>query len=222
MMLATVVGTVLSGFTTKLIGYYNQYAILGTCIASVGAGLLTTFQVDTPQAKWIGFQVVYGFGYGLCYQVPNLAIQAILPKRDAPMGFALCLFGGLLVSSVALAVGENILANQLVDGLSEFPGFDRDMVTSGSVLSLLDSLPDDLRQRGLFVYNEALRKVFQVGLVITCFSVLGAFPLSWQKIKTEEKKGDIEADGANKGEKGEDVKDSDVKDGEAKSGEVKN
>lgn len=187
-MLSTVVGTIIGGFSTKKIGYYTQWAIIGSALSTVGAGLLITLEVDTSKAKWIGYQVVYGFGYGLCYQIPNLAIQTVLPKRDAPTGFALCLFGGLLAASVFLAVGENVLANQLVQRLDGVPGFDRSHVTAGGVLSLLDSLPEDLREKGLIAYNEALRKVFQVGLIVTALSVIGGFTLEWKSVNEEEEK----------------------------------
>jgi MFS family permease len=185
-MAATIVGTILGGFSTSKIGYYTPFAILGACLASVGAGLLMTLQVDTSQGKWIGYQVLYGFGFGLLYQIPNLAIQTVLPKDDAPTGFALCLFGGLLVSAVFLSVGENVLATQLVKRLSGFPGFDPSLVIGGGATSLLNALPPNLRETGLIAYNEALRKVFLIGLIATCLSVLGAASLEWRSVKKKE------------------------------------
>lgn len=63
---------------------------------SVGAGLLTTLQVDTGEGKWIGYQVLYGIGLGLCFQVPNLAAQTVLPKNDVTIGLSLMLFESAL------------------------------------------------------------------------------------------------------------------------------
>jgi hypothetical protein len=67
--------SIFGGITTQKIGHYTPYAIAGSCIMSVGAGLLTTLQVDTGEGKWIGYQIIYGFGMGLCFQAPNLAAQ---------------------------------------------------------------------------------------------------------------------------------------------------
>ncbi|KAH6886291.1 putative MFS transporter [Thelonectria olida] len=186
LMASTVVGTVLGGFATSKVGYYVPFAILGTCLGSVGAGLLTTLQVDTSEAKWIGYQVLYGFGFGLIYQIPNLAIQTVLPKRDAPTGFALCLFGGLLLSTVFLSVGENVLATQLVRRLSGFQGFDASLVIGSGATSLLDALPENLREAGVVAYNQALRRVFWIGLVVTCLGVPGAASLEWKSVKNKE------------------------------------
>ncbi|KAI5458958.1 major facilitator superfamily-domain-containing protein [Mariannaea sp. PMI_226] len=200
LMLATVVGTLLGGFSTSKMGYYTPIAILGTCLASVGAGLLTTLQVHTSEGKWIGYQVLYGFGFGLIYQVPNLAIQTVLPKKDAPTGFALCLFGGLLVSTVFLSVGENVLATQLVKRLSTFPGFDPSLVIGGGATSLLENLPENLREPGLVAYNEALRKVFQIGLIVTCLGLPGAASLEWKTLKKKkDEEAKISVDTAEKG-----------------------
>lgn len=178
-----VLGSISGGITNGKIGYYTPLAIIGTCIMCAGAGLLTTFQVDTGVGKWIGYQILYGLGLGLCFQVPNLAAQACLPKKDVPTGLALMLFGSLIGASVFVAVGENVLSNQLVQRLSGLPGFDPSLVTSGGATSLLDSLPEGLRETALVAYNEALRTVFVVGLVLSCLAALGTFSLEWKTVK---------------------------------------
>lgn len=43
MMISMVVGSIGGGITNSKIGYYTPLAIIGSCIMSVGAGLLTTF-----------------------------------------------------------------------------------------------------------------------------------------------------------------------------------
>ena len=164
---------------------------------SIGAGLLTTFEVDTGAGKWIGYQVLYGLGLGLCFQIPNLAVQACLPKHDVPTGLALMLFGSLIGASVFVSVGENVLGNQLVQRFSGFPGFSPSLVTSDGATSLLNSIPADLRDTGLRAYNDALRKVFLVGLIPTCLSVIGLFSLEWRSVKKKpEAKVAAEATGA--------------------------
>jgi hypothetical protein len=68
---------------------------------------------------------------GLVFQVPNLVAQTVLPKNGVPIGLALMLFGSLLSSAVFVAVGENVLSNQLLQRLSGIPGFNRSLVTEG-------------------------------------------------------------------------------------------
>lgn len=171
------------GFTTGKIGYYTPYAIIGSCIMSVGAGLLTTFEVSSSEGIWIGYQVIFGFGLGLCFQTPNLAVQNTLPKQDVPVGLALMLFGQLLGAAIFVSVGENVLGNQLVQRLSGIPGFDPSLVTSAGVTTLLDEIPSSDRSLVLTQYNKALQHVFLAGLIVACLTVLGAVALEWKAIK---------------------------------------
>jgi MFS family permease len=181
-MLAMVLASIFGGIITQKIGYYTPYTIAGSCIMSVGAGLLTTLQVDTGEGKWIGYQIIYGFGMGLCFQAPNLAAQTVLPKKDVPMGLALLFFGQLIGAAAFVSVGQNVLDNQLVKRLSGVPSFNSSLITSGGVISLLGSLPVSSRELVLIAYNESLQGVFQIGLILSCLTLLGTSMLEWKSI----------------------------------------
>ncbi|KAJ4354473.1 uncharacterized protein N0V89_006210 [Didymosphaeria variabile] len=183
LMLSTIVGAISGGIINQKIGYYTPLAIMGACLMSIGAGLLTTLQVDTGASKWIGYQVLYGLGVGYCFQSPMLAAQTVLPKQEVPMGLALILFGQLLGASIFVSVGENVLSNQLLQRLSWIPGFDRAVITSGGATTFLDALPAEYHETALVRYNESLRKVFQIGLIIACLAVLGVASLEWKSVK---------------------------------------
>ncbi|KAK6502401.1 hypothetical protein TWF506_002982 [Arthrobotrys conoides] len=187
-MLSMVLGSILSGAVTTRIGYYTPFAIIGSSIMSVGGGLLTTLQIDSGPSKWIGYQVVYGLGMGLCFQVPNLAAQTVLPKQDVPIGIALMFFGQLLGAAIFVAVGENVLGNQLVNRLAGVKGIDKTLITEGGATTLLTGLDVELREVVLVAYSEALRRVFQVGLAVTCLAVIGAATLEWRNILEEKQK----------------------------------
>ncbi|KAI9040119.1 MDR family MFS transporter [Aspergillus affinis] len=157
LMLAVVLASIVGGLATQKAGYYTPFAIGGSWIMTIGAGLLTTLQVDTSEGKWIGYQILYGFGMGLSFQAPNLAAQTVLPAADVPIGSSLMFFGQLLGATIFISVGENVLDNQPVSRLSGMPGFDPKFVTSGGATSLLGLLPEGLRGTALVVYYEALR-----------------------------------------------------------------
>jgi MFS family permease len=182
LVMAFSIAAIMGGFINQKIGYYTALAILGSCIMSIGAGLLTTLHVDTSNGKWIGYQILCGFGMGLCFQTPNLATQTVLPKKEVPMGIALMFFGQLLGAAIFVSVGENVLSNQLLQRLSGVPGFDVSLVTSGSATALIGSAPPDQKGTVLVAYNDSLRKIFQIGLILSCLSVLGTVSLEWKNI----------------------------------------
>ncbi|KAL1851079.1 hypothetical protein VTK73DRAFT_9543 [Phialemonium thermophilum] len=193
MILPMVFASVITGVLTSRIGYYTPFMIIGNCLMAIGAGLLTTLQVHTPQSKWVGFQVLYGWGLGMTFQAPNMAAQTVLPHRDVPVGTSLMFFSQLLGGAIFISVGQNVLDDQLVKRLTGLPGFSPELVKSEGATALIHSLPASVRSTVLFEYNEALREVFYVGLAAACASILGALSLEWRSVKKNlKKKGDEE------------------------------
>lgn len=141
---------------------------------SVGAGLLTTFSVNTSQPKWISFQFIYGFGLGLGLQVPAMASQTVLSKRDVPIGVSLMSFAQWLGGSVFDSVGQTLLSNKLVSDLKDIPGFSIEWVTDAGATNLRDVVPPESLAEVLHVYDKALVKVFDVAVALSCAGILGA------------------------------------------------
>ena len=65
MLISFVISSVIAGGLTTGFGYYTHWIYLSAILMSIGAGLLTTFDVHTGSPKWIGYQVLYGLGFGL-------------------------------------------------------------------------------------------------------------------------------------------------------------
>ncbi|KAF4831765.1 Efflux pump aflT [Colletotrichum siamense] len=187
LVLSMVVASLMTGGLIRRTGYYTPFLIIGICLMSVGAGLLNTLQLDTPSAKWIGYQILYGFGTGCASQVPNIAAQTVLPKKDVPIGTSLMFFSQLLGGAIFISVGQNVLNNQLLERLSSVPGFNSALIESSGATSLTN-LPASVKQTVLVGYNESLRVVFRLGLILTCLSILAALAMEWRSVKQNTKK----------------------------------
>ncbi|KAK6848915.1 efflux pump aflT [Apiospora arundinis] len=181
--LSMVVASMANGIFVNKIGYYTPSMIAGTCLLAIGAGLLTTLEIDTPRA-----QILYGFGMGLTFQAPNLAAQTVLPTKDVPTGTSLMFFSQLLGGAIFISVGQNVLNNQLLTRLSGLPGFKPSMISQNGATTLSKSLPADLLEPVLLAYNESLRVVFRVGLVLTCLIVLGSAAMEFRSVKKNKPK----------------------------------
>jgi MFS family permease len=182
MMLSMVVASGASGAIVAKIGYYLPTMYFGIVLMSIGAGLITTFGLTTSQAEWVGYQFLYGFGLGCTFQAPNLAAQTVLPTRDVPIGTSLMFFSQLLGGAIFTSVGQNVLDGELLKRLSSLPGFTPEFLKNTGATSLTN-LPDSIRAFVIGAYNESLRKVFQVGLILTCLTVLGAAFMEWRSVK---------------------------------------
>ncbi|KAI6779247.1 uncharacterized protein J7T54_007774 [Emericellopsis cladophorae] len=173
LMLSMVLGTMSNGFFVQRVGYYTPTAIIGACLMTVGAGLLTTLHIDTGAGKWIGYQILAGFGLGICFQAPNLAAQTTLPTEDVPIGTSLMMFGQLMGATVFVPVGTNVLNNQLISRLSRLPGFESKSVTLGGANAIFSDIPADYRAEALHSYNEAIRTVFAMWYLQSAHPQLG-------------------------------------------------
>ncbi|KAL2674108.1 hypothetical protein Neosp_012554 [[Neocosmospora] mangrovei] len=183
-VLSVVVASLSTGILVKRIGYYTPFMILGVCFMSVGAGLLTTLQIDTSTPKLIGYQILYGWGMGSVSQAPNLAAQTVLTKKDIPIGASLMFFSQLLGGTIFVSVAQNMINNQLLHRLSSVPGFSAENILNSGATSLTH-LPPSIKTTVLVAYNESIRTVFRVGLILVCLTMLGALSMEWLSVKKD-------------------------------------
>ena len=84
MILGLVVVSIISGIIITVLGYYTPWMIVSSLLMATGAGLLSTFNVGTGHAKWIGYQAIYGFGVGAGMQQGVIAAQTVCTLEDIP------------------------------------------------------------------------------------------------------------------------------------------
>nr|QZS37290.1 MFS-type transporter [Talaromyces sp.] len=192
MVIPIVIASILTGQLVSRIGYYTPFMIFGVCIAAIGAGLLTTLEVNTTTGQWIGYQILYGFGLGFSNQAPNMAAQTVLPRDQVAIGASLMFFGQTLFGAVFTSVGQNVLDNQLTKRLADIPGITAKLIQSTGATDILNFVPADRHAEALVDYNESLRVCFRVGLIVACLSFIGAVFMEWCTVKKHLKKPDAE------------------------------
>ena len=184
MILAQVIGVLVSGGLTTALGYYNPFMLASPVFMSIGAGLMTLFALDTPTGKWIGYQILFGIGTGIGFQQPLIAAQTTLPEPDIPTGTALITFVQILGGALFVSVGQNVFANKLVAGLAGIPGIDVGALLGTGATQLKGLIPDPaLAERVLVAYNYAIIQVFQVALIMSALAIFGAVAMEWKSVK---------------------------------------
>jgi hypothetical protein len=171
--------------------------VLGSMFAGLGITKIGTFNVDTTEGQWIGYQIVYGFGFGACSQVPNMAAQTVLKRDEVPIGATLMFFGLQLAGAIFTSIGENVLNNQLVSRFKEILAITPAEISSAGVTNVLKLVPDNLRPQALVAYNDSVMEVFRVGLIVACVSILGALAMEWVSVKKNIKKKRADEEGEN-------------------------
>jgi hypothetical protein len=189
LIIALVLSSIIAGGTVSALGYYTPFLIACSVIMAVGAGLMTTFKVDTRKAIWIGYQVIFGFGIGLGQQQAGLAAQTVLPVADVPVGVSLKFFGQQLGGAVFVSVGQNILSTKLVSGLAGLLNLDAQVIISLGATELRNYVRAEDLGKVLRVYNHALDDVFVVATVLASLSIFGAVLTEWKSVKGKNLKG---------------------------------
>lgn len=82
MILSTVVGSLSSGILVSKLRYYTPFLILSSILITSRADLLTILTTPTGHAKWIGYQVLFGFGIGFGIQQPINFVQTVPNRSD--------------------------------------------------------------------------------------------------------------------------------------------
>ena len=184
-MLANAFLSLFTGALVSKIGYYTPPAIVGGAIATVGCGLMSTLQINTPLAMWIGYEVLVAAGLGMAIQQGFIAVQTVLPLDQIPIGVAAIASFQSLGGSIFVSVGNSILQNALLNASTsqQIPGVDVHRVISAGATMFRSFVPADALPALLNVYNTALQKCFIAAIPLAGLAFVAALGLEWRSVK---------------------------------------
>ncbi|KAI2618827.1 putative MFS transporter [Hypoxylon sp. NC1633] len=203
-VISQILGTIITGTLAPRIKYYNPWLFLGSPLMCIAGGLYTQLTAfTTPTSRWIGFQIIQGFGVGFCMQMPSLIIQLAL--KDAPhlvpIGISLAMFVQYLGVTVVQVIGGTIFNTFLSQALAQagLTPLQRQLLLQGGTKDVrnitMQNFPD------LFVpvlesYNYAITRTFFVPVIAGGVAFFLAFGIEWNKIEghgSKRRGGDPEA-----------------------------
>ncbi|KAL8972380.1 MAG: hypothetical protein Q9183_000582 [Haloplaca sp. 2 TL-2023] len=168
LILAVTVSMIASGAYISVTGIAAPILVVGTALGVVCTGLLYTFDIGTEQAKWIGYQVIGGVGWGIASQIPIITVQATAPAADLAEVTAILLFfqtvGGAFMVSAAQAAFVNVLIKVLPRSA---PGLNPLAVVSTGATQLREVFPADQIPGILVAYMRGLKISFAISLAST-------------------------------------------------------
>lgn len=72
-ILSQLFSSIVSGILVGRLGYYLPFIVIDAVIVAIANGILSTLSVGTSTGKWIGYQILLGFGRGFGLQMVNPA-----------------------------------------------------------------------------------------------------------------------------------------------------
>jgi hypothetical protein len=194
LLIATVFSSIATGGLITAIGYYVPVQIVCMILFSIGAGLLTTFDLHTPTAKWFGYQVIAGLGIGVGFQASVLIVQTVLPLADVPVATACVSFFQSLGGALFIAVAQSLFQHGLTDNIARgAPELDPQLfLRSGAtqIRSILAELhAEDRLDVVLQGYVDGLTHTFWITTACAIAALFVCFGLQWKNIKDGDSQG---------------------------------
>jgi hypothetical protein len=184
LILGVVILSILAGGLTSALGYYTPFMYGSTVFTAIGAGLMTTFDLNTGHAKWIGYQFIFGAGMGLGMQQTMIAAQTVLPKADIAIGTSIMMFAQTLGGALFVSVGQNVFTNQLVKGIKKnVPNIDSGFVLSVGATEIKHRIPQASLPGVLSAYNDALVNTWYAAVALSVLSGIGCAFIKWKSVK---------------------------------------
>ncbi|KAH8900476.1 MFS general substrate transporter [Thozetella sp. PMI_491] len=189
LLLSTVTGSFLSGLLNTLFGHTGLLMIAGSVLTTVGAGVLTTLDINAGSGKWIGYQIIYGLGSGISRQTPTVCVQQALEPGDVPTGYTVVTFMTFLAPSIVVSVAQAVFANILTADLGHLhiPQIDPATALAGGIKTITDGLSGEVRNSALEAVNDATIHAWRVCLVLCGISTIGALAVDHRKTRVTRK-----------------------------------
>ncbi|WXC63454.1 COP9 signalosome complex subunit 1 [Fusarium graminearum] len=176
-------GGVAAGITITKTGKYRIWHFAGFVLMSIACGLFTLLDENSSTGRWVGFQILFGFGTGVVFTSTLPPILASLPDSDVATATGAWTFirnfGSIWGVAIPAAVFNNHV-NHAASGISD-QGVRSLLVNGGAYehatqyfLKTLESIPR-LKDEVVQVYLNGLKVVWQVSIAFCLLGFLLCF-----------------------------------------------
>ncbi len=178
LILLTASGGVLSGIILHHFGRYRELIWAATALLTLGMGLYIQLGLDTTLAAIVGFQILEGFGAGLLFQPPLVAVQAAVTQADTASATATLAFVRNIANSLGLVLGGVVFQNSMDTQAAPLraAGLDEKLVAAFSSSSAaanvdtINTIADKVQRDAVrMAYSASLRNTF---IMFTAFGGL--------------------------------------------------
>ncbi|KAJ5997669.1 Major facilitator superfamily domain general substrate transporter [Penicillium canescens] len=119
-ILSTSIATFLSSAVVTKVGYYQPFLLAGSILATIGAGLIYTFDLTSGLGPIIGYQILYGTGTGLSVQIPVVVAGALSSTDDQAITMATVLFFQFISAAYGVGSTDSIMNNLLLKSIPKY------------------------------------------------------------------------------------------------------
>ncbi|OJJ48314.1 hypothetical protein ASPZODRAFT_130293 [Penicilliopsis zonata CBS 506.65] len=188
-MISQAIGSVVAGKFVQVVKRCTPWALFGSALSAIGAGLMSTFYPWTGAGPWIGYQILTGAGRGSVMQMPLTAVQSFLPANQVAIATSSIFFTQYFGGTVFLSVAETIMDNSLPSALHKYaPNANVEAIVAAGATAFR-TVTDKADLPGvLLAFNLAITRTFYLAAAGGCIAFVSSFGMGWQKIENSPKK----------------------------------
>ncbi|KAJ0421081.1 major facilitator superfamily domain-containing protein [Aspergillus carlsbadensis] len=175
-------------------GRYQEVIWIGMAFVTLGTGLFINYTVSTTLGKIIGYQILSGFGCGLLFFPPLIALQSNIPPKETASATATFGFVRNVAMALSVVLGGVVFQNSMImrrshlrdAGLSqtlqeEFTGAE----AAANVLSI-KGVPDEFQRQ---VIKEAfawsIRNIWILYTALAACGLIASFFITKRQLSKE-------------------------------------
>ncbi|KAK9784948.1 putative MFS general substrate transporter [Seiridium cardinale] len=179
-----------SGKAITKTGIAVPYLIGSSVIVTIAAGLLYTLDVGTSTGKWVGYQILAGFGYGVALQVPVIIAQAFSAPSDIAPTTAIIIFCRSVGGTFLLAAAQSGFVNQLVHKLAETaPSVNPTQVTLTGATELHQVFSGAELDGVVRAYAWGIKVAFAITIAACGITVPVSLCSKWENVNAKKRSG---------------------------------
>ncbi|KAI0967144.1 MFS gliotoxin efflux transporter glia [Xylaria arbuscula] len=193
-ILSTSISTFISSAVVSKIGFYQPFLLIGGILATIGAGLIYTWNLDTGLGPIIGYQIIYGVGTGIAVQIPVIVAGIVTTNADQAVSTATVLFFQFVSAAYGVGATDAILNNLLLSSLPRYlPNEDPHEVLNLGSSALQTRFQGDELRGAREAYVQGLHGSWALAIALFGAAFLASLiPKSWGRLMARQSQADQE------------------------------
>ncbi|KLO80314.1 major facilitator (MFS1) transporter [Fusarium fujikuroi] len=177
------VATFASGKAITKTGTAAPYLVVSSIIVTIASGLFYTLDIGTSTGKWVGYQILAGFGYGVGLQVPVVISQAFAAPSDMAPVTSIIIFSRTIGGTFLITAAQSGFINQIIHKLSSTaPTIDPDLVTETGATTLRQNFSGAELNGILHAYVWGIKVAFAITIAACGITVITSLCTKWTNI----------------------------------------
>ncbi|KAF5638087.1 major facilitator (MFS1) transporter [Fusarium sp. NRRL 52700] len=177
------VATFASGKAITKTGTAAPYLVISSIIVTIASGLLYTLDIGTSTGKWVGYQILAGFGYGIGLQVPVVISQAFAAPSDMAPVTSIIIFSRTIGGTFLITAAQSGFINQIIHKLSNTaPTVDPALVTETGATTLRQNFSGAELNGILHSYAWGIKVAFAITTASCGITVIASLFTKWTNV----------------------------------------